>query len=267
MRTPDEKCLHFVLRHYQENKLDTQKALKVFKEKYRITEQKRNFFHLCWIVPGMVAAILVVVLIYPHFRENEFWKEVIAYSHPVEYMLPDSSFITLFPNSSVRFCTKDYRSTVRKVYMKGKVAFSVKHDNARPFTVEGKWSQIRVLGTVFTVDESRANTAIVQVRSGKVEFSAIGQPKAVILTEGMKAQVTGERKEIQIIKERETSSFIFDNTPLHRVLEELSKFYKVKLVANNTDKRLTARFKNKSMDEIIEIIEKVLNVRIEKKKQ
>ena len=27
MRTPDEKCLHFVLRHYQKNKLDTQKAL------------------------------------------------------------------------------------------------------------------------------------------------------------------------------------------------------------------------------------------------
>ncbi|MCS2506341.1 hypothetical protein NXW48_12070 [Phocaeicola vulgatus] len=35
MRTTDEKCLHFVLRHYQKNKLDTQKALKAFKEKYR----------------------------------------------------------------------------------------------------------------------------------------------------------------------------------------------------------------------------------------
>ena len=42
MRTPDEKCLHFVLRHYQKNKLDTQKALKAFKEKYQITEQTRK---------------------------------------------------------------------------------------------------------------------------------------------------------------------------------------------------------------------------------
>ena len=62
-------------------------------------------------------------------------------------------------------------------------------------------------------------------------------------------------------------SFIFDNTPLPKVLEELSKFYKVKLVANKTDKRLTANFKDKNLDEIIEIIEKVLNVKIEKKKQ
>ena len=51
MRTTDEKCLHFVLRHYQKNKLDTQKALKAFKEKYQITEQERKSFRLWWILP------------------------------------------------------------------------------------------------------------------------------------------------------------------------------------------------------------------------
>ena len=50
--------------------------------------------------------------------------------------------------------------------------------------MEGKLSKVRVLGTVFTVDESRAGTAIVQVASGKVQLSAIGQPDAVILTGG-----------------------------------------------------------------------------------
>ena len=147
--------------------------------------------------------------------------------------------------------------------MEGKVSFSVKHNNDRPFTVEGKLSKVRVLGTVFTVDESRAGT----VASGKVQLSAIGQPDAVILTGGMVAEVTEERKDIQIIKEGKTGSFIFDNAPLPKVLEELSRFYKVKLVANKTDRRLTASFKDKNLDEIIEIIEKVLNVKIEKKKQ
>ena len=249
MRTTDEKCLHFVLRHYQKNKLDTQKALKAFKEKYHITEQERKSYRLWWILPGMAAAILVAVLIYPRFRENGAWKEVTAYSHPVDYMLPDSSSITLFPHSSVRFHAKDYRKSSRKVHMEGKVAFSVKHDNAHPFTVEGKLSQVRVLGTVFTVDESRADTAIVQVTSGKVQFSAIGQP------------------DVQVIKERKAGSFIFDNAPLPKVLEELSRYYKVKLSASNENKRLTASFKNKSLDEIIRFIEKVLNVKIEKVKQ
>ena len=50
-------------------------------------------------------------------------------------------------------------------------------------------------------------------------------------------------------------------------LEELSRYYKVKLSASNENKRLTASFKNKSLDEIIRFIEKVLNVKIEKVKQ
>ncbi|KAB6549068.1 DUF4974 domain-containing protein, partial [Phocaeicola vulgatus] len=175
--------------------------------------------------------------------------------------------ITLFPHSSVRFHAKDYRKSSRKVHMEGKVAFSVKHDNAHPFTVEGKLSQVRVLGTVFTVDESRADTAIGQVTSGKVQFSAIGQPDVVILTGGMAAQVTEEQPDVQVIKERKAGSFIFDNAPLPKVLEELSRYYKVKLSASNENKRLTASFKNKSLDEIIRFIEKVLNVKIEKVKQ
>ena len=31
----EEKCLRFVLHYYQKNKLDTQKALKDFKDKHR----------------------------------------------------------------------------------------------------------------------------------------------------------------------------------------------------------------------------------------
>ena len=173
----------FCLAPLSEEQVGYAKSIEGFQEKYQIPEQEQKSFRLWWILPGIAAAILVAVLIYPRFRENGAWKEVTAYSHPVDYMLPDSSSITLFPHSSVRFHAKDYRKSSRKVHMEGKVAFSVKHDNAHPFTVEGKLSQVRVLGTVFTVDESRADTAIVQVTSGKVQFSAIGQPDAVILTE------------------------------------------------------------------------------------
>ena len=42
MRTSEEKSLHFVLHYYQKNKLDTQKALKAFKEKYQITDSEED---------------------------------------------------------------------------------------------------------------------------------------------------------------------------------------------------------------------------------
>lgn len=182
-------------------------------------------------------------------------------------MLPDSSFITLYPYSSIRFHQKNYNAHERSVFMTGKVAFSVKHDSNRPFTVKGNLSQIRVMGTVFTVDESRKDTATIFVTSGKVMCSAIERHNAVVLTKGMKAQVIKGGNKIQIMGSPQTGSFVFDNTPLPEVMEKLSKHYRVKLTATQTNQRLTATFKNKSLNEIVEIIEKVLNISITIDKQ
>ena len=78
MRTSDEKSLHFVLHYYQKNKLDTQKALKAFKEKYQITEQKRKSLRLWWMLSAVAAACLVIVFLYPSLHKDEMWKEVTA---------------------------------------------------------------------------------------------------------------------------------------------------------------------------------------------
>ena len=43
----EEKCLRFVLHYYQKNKLDTQKALKDFKDKHQISECNKNIARFC----------------------------------------------------------------------------------------------------------------------------------------------------------------------------------------------------------------------------
>lgn len=126
-----------------------------------------------------------------------------------------------------------------------------------------------MLGTRFLLDESRNDTAFVHVEAGKVQYTAVGQPDAVILTRGMRAQVVKGQQKPQVLTQRAQTrkgSFVFSNTPLQKVLDELSRYYNVRLTADNTDKRLTANFNSRSLDEIIEIIEKVLKVKIEKKK-
>lgn len=267
MKTPDEKSLSFVLQYYKQHKLDTQKALKAFKDKYQITGHKTPSTLYWWLIPTVAAVALITFLVFPRLASFTAWQEVTAHSHTVKYMLPDSSFITLYPHSSIRFHQKDYTAHERTVFMTGKVAFSVKHDSNRPFTVEGNLSQIRVMGTVFTVDESRKDTATIFVTSGKVMCHSIGKKDAVILTKGMKAQVIKGGNKIQIVRSPQTGSFVFDNTPLPKVMEKLSKHYRVKLTATQTNKRLTATFKNKSLNEIVEIIEKVLNISITIDKQ
>lgn len=153
--------------------------------------------------------------------------------------------------------------------MKGKVAFTVRHDETRPFRVLGRLTQTVVLGTQFTVDESRQDTASVQVTTGKVRLTSLQGTESVILTKGMTAQIVkGETKPRMISQKQEIrkGSFQFENTPLSQVLEQLSRYYQVRLTTQTSDRRLTARFEERSLDEIIEIIEKVLKVKIRKEK-
>ena len=127
---------------------------------------------------------------------------------------------------------------------------------------------MRVLGTRFLLDESRNDTAFVHVEAGKVQYTAVGQPDAVILTRGMRAQVVKGQQKPQVLTQRAQTrkgSFVFSNTPLQKVLDELSRYYNVRLTADNTDKRLTANFNSRSLDEIIEIIEKVLKVKLKRR--
>lgn len=263
MKDLEGKCLRFVLHFYKKNKLDTQKALKAFKSKHNISEPRCRVSNHWWLMSG-VAALVIGFLLYPKNTTKGAWRTITAEAYAVTYMLPDSSSVIIYPNSLIRFHNRNNWISDRNVQMRGKVSFNVIHNETSPFVVEGLMAKVKVLGTRFIVDESRKDTTIVNVESGKVQFSAIGQSESLILTKGMTAQLINQEDKPKIISQLKTGSFVFDNTPLIKVLDELSSYYKVTLSANKTDKRLTASFKEKSLDEIIRFIEKALNVKIEK---
>ena len=267
MNELEEKCLRFVLRHFQKNKLDTRQALKVFKEKHGVVGRAGGKNRYFLTLSGLAAAILLAFIVWVGISPEKQWTELAAYEHAVKYQLPDSSVVTVYPYSSICFRTKDYAKVCREVKLTGKADFRIKRDCTRPFKVIGKLAEVQVLGTCFVMDESRADTAWVQVESGKVRFSVLGQSEGVELLAGMEAQVVKGQHVPQIVHRPDSvkkGSFVFENTPLPKVLTELSHYYGVKLVADRTDKRLTANFDAHSLDEIIEIIEKVLKVHIKK---
>ena len=104
-------------------------------------------------------------------------------------------------------------------------------------------------------DDGKQRTALINYCYGgairNLEYRPVGQCNLVLYIKA--DNVNNDR-----------TSFVFENTPLPKVLTELSHYYGVKLVADRTDKRLTANFDAHSLDEIIEIIEKVLKVHIKK---
>ena len=262
----EDKHLDFVLKHYQEGKFNTQKALDRFNEAHGIVQKPRRRV-LPW-VSGMVAAAAAVVLCVFLFRGNEQQMiELIANNAVKEFALPDGTEVTLAPGSKLSYSEKSPRST----QLEGKAYFEVARDAAVPFDITADGAFIKVLGTKFMVDAG-SSVKEVYVTEGKVLFAKSSDAEGVILTKDMQATLSPEANIPVIAVETDVNSiawqrgsFIFDKTPLRDVLETLSEHYKVSFAATDLDKQLSGEFYTEDLDLIISLIESALDVHIIKR--
>lgn len=271
MKDIEEKCLQFVLRHYKPGAMDTQKAIRRFEQKNGIV---RRVYQRTYWYSGIAAAILLCIVSGIYFYNmdtKDEWTRLVADNSTLIYTLPDSTMVTLSPHASLSYHTTDFTHKKRHVNMSGKVYFSVKRDEKHPFEVFGALSHVKVLGTRFQVIDSSESSEVCVV-SGKVLFTAMGKKEGVILTKGMEATLMHGEKMPSLLDSGNinhtawaTGIFVFDEAPLSTVLKELSDFYHVQLTSDeSSDKKLSAEFETKSLDKIIDLIEKVLKVKIHK---
>lgn len=258
--------MDFVLKHYQEGKFDTQKAIDRFNEAHGIVQKPRRRV-LPW-VSGMVAAAAAVVLCVFLFRGNEQQMiELIANNAVKEFVLPDGTEVTLAPGSKLTYSEKSPRNTA----LEGKAYFEVARDEAVPFEITADGAFVRVLGTKFMVDAG-SSVKEVYVTEGKVLFAKSSDDEGVILTKDMQATLSPDENLPVIAVEPDVNSiawqrgsFIFDKTPLRDVLETLSEHYKVSFAATDLDKQLSGEFYAEDLDLIISLIESALDVHIIKR--
>ena len=261
----EDKHLDFVLKHYQEGKFDTLKAIELFNEAHDIVQKPRRRV-LTW-VSGMVAAAAAVVLCVFLFHGNGQQIELMAGSTLEEFVLPDGSEVTLAPGSRLSYTEK----SPRKTQLEGKAFFEVARDEAVPFEITADGAFVKVLGTKFMVDAG-SSVKSVYVTEGKVLFAKSSDFEGVILTKDMQATLSpGEDIPVVAIETDVNSivwqrgSFIFDQTPLKEVLETLSKHYHVSFAATDLDKQLSGEFDAEDLDLIINLIESALDVHIVKR--
>ena len=265
----EDKHMDFVLKHYQEGKFDTQKAIDRFNEAHGIQKPQPRRRVLPW-VSGMVAAAAAVVLCVFLFRGNDQQKHqihLVADAQVKEFVLPDGSEVTLAPGSRLTYREK----SPRKTHLEGKAFFEVARDEAVPFEITSDGAFVRVLGTKFMVDAG-SSVKEVYVTEGKVLFAKSSDSEGVILTKDMQATLSASQSIPVIAMEADVNSiawqrgsFIFNQTPLKEVLETLSKHYKVSFVATDLDKQLSGEFDAEDLDLIISIIESALDVHIVKR--
>lgn len=176
--------------------------------------------------------ILVAVTAVLFFRKPEV--ETFHYANTTQteesVLLPDSSEVVLYPNSSLAYAGE---TAGRKVDLKGKAFFRVKK-NGQPFAVNAGELQVEVLGTSFLINAFDKERSGVYVKTGRVKASV--RQSEVVLTANQKAVLTdGVLLRDSIFNprmqfENQSRNMAFDKTPLSRVVEKVKELTDVEIV-------------------------------------
>jgi transmembrane sensor len=190
--------------------------------------------------------------------------------------LPDGSLITLNERTRLVYPSK-FDPKTREVNLDGEAFFEVKRNEKVPFVINTKSSRIKVLGTSFNVNAYSGKPGVeVVVATGKVQMSDKQTGGNIILIEpGFKGDLETRSGNLEKSLNKDqnylswkTNCIVFRETNLVDVLQTLEKQYKAKFtlnVANTEYCRLTARFEKMPLNQVLEIIEATLNVKVDKK--
>jgi len=149
-------------------------------------------------------------------------------------ILPDNSEVLLNGESSIQY-NPYWWSFNRQLSFEGEAFFEV--EKGSEFTVFSKNGTTQVLGTSFNIlaeddiYEVFCKTGKVKV-SGGADFKIIFPGTLAVLSSTGKIEVSEGVKGEEILSWR-TNEFIFNTTPLIKVIRELERHYNVTIVASN----------------------------------
>ncbi len=130
-----------------------------------------------------VIAFLITAYLFFNEKIKPIQNNYVAELEIKTETLTDGSVITLNKKSSI---STAFSKKERRVKMAGEAYFAIAHDTEKPFVIEVKTLEVKVVGTAFNIDNlSQSNKVIVVVEEGIVEV--LGQKETLRLTKGQKA--------------------------------------------------------------------------------
>ncbi|MFL5746247.1 MAG: FecR family protein [Niastella sp.] len=171
---------------------------------------------------------------------------------PEVVQLEDGSTVTIYPGSKLAF-PKHFAPGKREVYLEGEAFFKVSKNPGRPFFVYNNNIVTQVLGTSFDIRgkngqvEVAVKTGRVAVYENKEQLSldeVQQKSNGVIITPNQKVTYYQEERHfitsivdqpVPVPKEskKEEANFLYNETPLYKVLADLENTYELEIVLEN----------------------------------
>ena len=221
---------------------------------------------------AVAISLLIVASVWVYRSVNGVdYQEVVAQNDVEENKLPDGTEIALNQYSSIKYPEK-LDDNYRRVELKGDAFFKVQRDTARPFIITTQNIEIEVLGTAFYVDSRDGQPQIqVIVESGSVAMMA-GNDKVILAAneigvydKNTKELTKSENDDVNYLAWK-TDVLVFENTNLERVVFDLNRKFRSQISIANPELNscpLTATYENQSLEAIVLIIEKTLDITAE----
>lgn len=256
---------------------DVLASLSRFREKRRMHNSSarpiaRGGRNYSWI---KIAAVMFLIasLGWLLFNQAGNWQATLITQESVKTeTLSDGSVITLNKNSLLLYPRK-FKGKLRQVWLnRGEAFFSISPDHTKPFLIHTGRAVIKVVGTSFNVKNKRGIIEVI-VEAGIVLVSRNGQQ--LLLKKGDKVSVRPGRgrmtKEIipdHLYNYYRSKQFVAEDTPLWRMVQVLNEAYGSQIIIGRKDLGnlpLNTTFKDESLDNILQVICKTFQIRIQKK--
>lgn len=186
--------------------------------------------------------------------------------------LPDGSVVTLNSGSAITFPDR-FEGNAREVSLSGEAFFEVEHNPMKPFFVNIKGDQVKVLGTSFNIRSYQdENTINVAVATGRVSYTmAAGQEVVLAPDEMASYNISDGRLTMGTVDKLQSFGWkdkiiYFKGITFEDLTRELERWYGVKIIANdNFGARGTysGKFDNPSLAEILHSLSFVYRFKFE----
>ncbi|AQG79968.1 FecR family protein [Spirosoma montaniterrae] len=225
--------------------------------------QRRGFV---WrMAASLTGVLLVAASVWYWMQPNEQYIKT-AFGENRSVQLPDGSTVLLNGNSTLTFTDDWNADETREVWLEGEGFFKVAKKQAAggrlKFVTHTPGLDITVLGTQFNVNTRRGNTAVTLVE-GRVRLSKPGvtqsriiemKPGQVATTQPSIANVEVRDEKPQLHTAWTQRQFIFENTALRDIAQQLSDTYGLELVFEDSelaDRRFTGNLSNESPETLL----------------
>lgn len=213
---------------------------------------KRNYSKLAFA--ASVALIAIIGILYNVKTDTkEALKHYANATSGINHLLlPDSTEVTLYPNTRLTYES----GNTREVTMEGKAFFHVKKDR-KPFRITVSALSIEVLGTSFLVDAQEQAKAGVFVKNGIVRVTT--ERQETTLTANEQVEVANGSMKIGRIDNAEelfgenATVLTFTHTPLSEAVQEIEKHtgIRIELDKGFEQDAITTRLKPDNINNIL----------------